>query len=529
MFKQQLIFDTLIFSILTGLMVFMGCSTPDPEGRFNQFQDNTDDRRQMSDAGPIEGQRVDFSGNYLLALATSINPTKPIFIETSVTVDTDANTIDFVFQPVKTDRLPPADTEDREDPRTPAGDPITLTGVPFEEDGSFEADMGEVQVNGDANPITGSDITATLLLNGTVTSATSFCGAVAGDVSAPITADLVGSTFGAVASDDITTAEIVTECESANNNMMDAGTPDADDPDADVPGLPEGRCVPGLAGEYDLFFITDTQRSQGADPTSLTLALSEDEAGCYTGELTSNTDGTTLGTIDYVLEIEGQLEVHANEFIIPPGANPLLPDGGKSTISFKPEHFMKDGMCGTGTMLFSLFEPFALDSDGDFSILRKETDGFTIEGPGCEGITRAEPCGFDSLAGTYDLNFETASGGSTLGLVIEPNDLTCLAGNFTSKIDEGALIGDLVSAEADPDNEGQLLVSFRNFIIAPMVNPLLPDGGTADVLLKTTTIGEGTFCGDITISLFDPFATDSDGTFNAGTIGGNEPVGNECP
>jgi hypothetical protein len=64
--------------------------------------------------------------------------------------------------------------------------------------GAFTLDFGDTMVTGMANPITGSDIAATLSLQGTIQDANLWCGSVTGMVTSPITQDLMGSTFAAV-------------------------------------------------------------------------------------------------------------------------------------------------------------------------------------------------------------------------------------------------------------------------------------------------------------------------------------------
>ncbi len=137
-------------------------------------------------------------------------------------------------------------------------------------------------------------------------------------------------------------------------------------------------------------------------------------------------------------------------------------------------------------------------------------------------------CGFEALAGEWDLRFATVSGGSNLLISIEANTLSCLSGTLNSKLEEGVKLADLIFA-VDAEAPDQVQINFRNFVIPPGANPILPNGGTADIVMESEQIGEGTFCGAITVNLFTPFVTASAGTFNAGTIGGNEPETEECP
>jgi hypothetical protein len=75
---------------------------------------------------------------------------------------------------------------------------------------------------------------------------------------------------------------------------------------------------------------------------------------------------------------------------------------------------------------------------------------------------------------------------------------------------------------------GQIFFTFRNFVIPPGANPILPDGGTADLELHSDQNENGEVCGRLVMSLFEPFMIDSDGTFRAGLAGTNDPTTAEC-
>lgn len=178
---------------LSFLLLLSGCTSPDSEERYNQFYEATEDMRSL-DGSTGSGVVTDFSGLFYLSLSTTIDPDKPLNFATTVVVED--GLIDFSFQPLKTDTLLTGDV--REDARTPAGDPIIVEDVPFADDGTFAADMGEVTMNGDANLISGRDIRAVLQLAGRVDAVDFFCGTVSGDVVFPIPLPLEGSTFGAI-------------------------------------------------------------------------------------------------------------------------------------------------------------------------------------------------------------------------------------------------------------------------------------------------------------------------------------------
>jgi len=196
-------------SILAMLLFAPGC--PDPEARYDAFIDRTADMR-TGDAGPEMGaERFDFSGSYLVALAITIDPGKPILLAGEATVAPDLTSVDLTFQPLSTDQDP--------EPRSPVGESISVAGVAYTPDGTFKAELGEVTVPGRANPITGSDIVASVTVDASAhpssgDRAAYFCGQVSGTVRSPIMLDLAGSTLGAVAADNVSGVEPLSRCPS---------------------------------------------------------------------------------------------------------------------------------------------------------------------------------------------------------------------------------------------------------------------------------------------------------------------------
>jgi hypothetical protein len=166
-------------------------------------------------------------------------------------------------------------------------------------------------------------------------------------------------------------------------------------------------------------------------------------------------------------------------------------------------------------MAFNLVEPFALPNTGDFSAVRQGAAGLSLTGPGCVGIERTEPCGYEDLAGDYEIFFMTLSGGSNLYLTLEPDALQCLGGELGSKTTEGLVLARVTGASLDEaeGNTGGAFILLRNFVIPPGANPLLPDGGVADMELRSDQVLEDGFCGRILVNLFSPFALPSNGTF----------------
>lgn len=175
------------------LVLFAGCG-PDTEARWNEFTEETQPARDAALAGgsgSCDGEACtdcDISGYHIVGLETLLGPGTPIQFVVEV-VDS-GDTADFSFQPLSLD-LGAIDT-----PREEVGDPIVVTGVPLT-DGLFSIDFGEVTVPGSANPISGGDIVATIVLEGRILSSDAWAGDVSGAATSPVNADLAGSTFGA--------------------------------------------------------------------------------------------------------------------------------------------------------------------------------------------------------------------------------------------------------------------------------------------------------------------------------------------
>jgi hypothetical protein len=182
----------------------------DARGRYDAFVDRTHDARvSATDAGtkPMAAERFDFSGRYLLALQTPIAPATPLLFRLDATVSADLTQIGLVFQPLATDAAP--------EPRAPVGSQVSLHGVAYGMRGDFDAKLAETSVPGRANPISGSDIVATVELLGAslhLNGAPLLCGSALGKVTAPIALDLAGSQFGAVPAEDLTSVTPVTHC-----------------------------------------------------------------------------------------------------------------------------------------------------------------------------------------------------------------------------------------------------------------------------------------------------------------------------
>lgn len=193
---------------LSLLAVAAGCPSPDPEGKYDRFNEQTQDQRDLPmavDLPPIQpadtdtdtdtgvAEYPDINGVFLLAIDTIIAPGLPLQFLVDVQAEVDPmgdGTVSLDIQPLSLD--PMSTTEPREE----VGDSIVVDADVV--GGAFTVLFGETMVTGAANPITGSDIVADLTLEGSIRSADAWCGAAVGMVLMPIQAPIDGSNFAAI-------------------------------------------------------------------------------------------------------------------------------------------------------------------------------------------------------------------------------------------------------------------------------------------------------------------------------------------
>ncbi len=199
-----------------------GCPSPDAEGKFNKFLDQTEDER--ADAANVKldmgGSLADITGNFLFALRANIS-TYPLQFYATVTFTAagDGGTFSMDLQPLS------LNLANETEPREPVGDTVSFADVAVSAAGAFEAvTTTELRVPGMANPITGGDIAVQpgMKLTGVIQGPDVFCGTVDGMVTEPIPLALSpGSTFGAerVMSIDMLPTTVIKECP-----MPDGGT-----------------------------------------------------------------------------------------------------------------------------------------------------------------------------------------------------------------------------------------------------------------------------------------------------------------
>ncbi len=197
--------------LLAGAVVLAACG-PDPAGKYQEFIDDTRESstgmteptgpgtsepattEPGTSTGDTPVEVFDISGDFLLAVSTVVDPVKPLqFIATNtVTMDADGGQVlDVCLQPLTL--MQGKVTV----PREPIGEPLCFKGVVIVY-GGFVIDAGTVAVTGMANPITQSDIVASLVMTGKVEDADFYCGTVNGEVMEPPLGSIEGSNFAAV-------------------------------------------------------------------------------------------------------------------------------------------------------------------------------------------------------------------------------------------------------------------------------------------------------------------------------------------
>jgi hypothetical protein len=163
-------------------------STGDASSDTGVPQPTTDDVADVATGTPIPEPGPDLSGECLVALATVIAPQTPLQWRAKVVHDPATGAVAMELQSLSLD--PQSTTT----PREPVGDPLPFTTT-IAADGTFVVALGVLEIPGEANPITGSDIVADVSIEGVVISPDAWCGVATGMVTAPLMLDLLGSTF----------------------------------------------------------------------------------------------------------------------------------------------------------------------------------------------------------------------------------------------------------------------------------------------------------------------------------------------
>ncbi|HWB75154.1 MAG TPA: hypothetical protein VG755_09360 [Nannocystaceae bacterium] len=155
--------------------------------------DATTDTPQPLDVGSTV---PDVTGTHLFAVAAVIDPSHPLQWFATVSEGGQPGGLTIELQSLSLDQA--ATTT----PREPVGE-ARVIDVVVEADGSFTVEVPDMLIPGAANPITGSDIVGTIILDGRVVSDDLLCGNVTGTITQPLMLDLTGSTFAGTRVPDI--------------------------------------------------------------------------------------------------------------------------------------------------------------------------------------------------------------------------------------------------------------------------------------------------------------------------------------
>ncbi|MCA9699577.1 MAG: hypothetical protein KC431_18770, partial [Myxococcales bacterium] len=311
---------------------------PDPEARFDEFIDATKDDRPMADEGDSgttdttdtgEDGLTDMTGTYLFALVTTLDPEAPLEFVTTVTMtvadDGMSALADFNFQPLS------LNVGSKVEPREFVGDSLTYEAIPIDANGQFEIDMGTVQVTGAANPITGSDIEATLVVSGGIVHASAFCGELSGAVTSPLQYDLANSTWGAIklADDGSNPATLPPEFPY----RCDMVPP----PDPSLPDMTGDflfALVTTLDPEAPLEFATHVEFTYAPDGGSGTATFCFQPLSLDVGSKTAPREfvGDELCYPDIAVDADGNFEIDMGTVQVTGAANPITGSDIEATL-----------------------------------------------------------------------------------------------------------------------------------------------------------------------------------------------------
>lgn len=197
------------FVLLSAGLLTLGCV--DAEGDYNDFKDRYEQTSGSGGAGGEAGQGGaagaagaapcvvpspgEMDGDYLFALSAKVKPEAPLLFTNKVTTTASGSDLSMQWTLQGLDRF---------DRKTPVGDPIVLDPTVIGSDGTIDIALPPLNVTGQANPISGSNITAEVKsLRGSFCNTDGFyCGQVDGDVTKPIPLNINGSTWSMQKIDD---------------------------------------------------------------------------------------------------------------------------------------------------------------------------------------------------------------------------------------------------------------------------------------------------------------------------------------
>lgn len=161
----------------------------------------------------------------------------------------------------------------------------------------------------------------------------------------------------------------------ARFDTLDAEGTDAPSPDGSDHGSacePSGD--PDLSGAFVLAFIT-TLKTEPSRDVLLVLeqcGIVSDGTAVISGRAVSvEMPDMVLGQIPEVpVDTDWDFELVVTDFLIPPGQEDLLPDGGMAEITLHAGILDPDRFCGE--MDFRLVTPIELDQEGSFGAYRQD-------------------------------------------------------------------------------------------------------------------------------------------------------------
>lgn len=202
-----------------GLAALLCCACTDPGDRYRAFVERFESSRDAQvdepDASDMVGDAAneggtdepptcalpdpdEFTGTYVMSVSLALAPGRPIvtLIDTTASMEGDVWVLELSQQPLSAaDRM------------TPVGERGEVQRFEFT-DTDFETTPFDSFTPAEANPITGTDAEAVLILRGTLCSVRgddnpdatvdSWCGTVGGEILRPLPMPLDGSTFAAV-------------------------------------------------------------------------------------------------------------------------------------------------------------------------------------------------------------------------------------------------------------------------------------------------------------------------------------------
>ena len=195
------------------LPLVAGC--PQPQEKFDNFIARLPDMSGL-DYSVKPSMVYNVTGPFLMGFAASVAPDKPIAILSTQKLTDNGDgtaTLDLSLQPLTYMGL------------KPSGPPIVKTGIPVTATGTFMVDLGQQIVPADANPVTMTDLVATIQLAGTLFSADTECGDVTGMVTMPAPLDLAGSHFFAIRVTDMSNLPALPAKCPAAASTPDGGAP----------------------------------------------------------------------------------------------------------------------------------------------------------------------------------------------------------------------------------------------------------------------------------------------------------------